>query len=477
MRPTRSRWSDCLAALIAAVSVVAACQEANALITGGEGNSPVNAPGWPAGADAVFNVDSRIAYWEGPPIGGGQMHSECRGDTAAFNEVLKDFAKIDTESRKLVVHDGIGNSVWLNINNEPELREKAQIDWTFTVWDAEGWNRVKSLPLRFRPEPVGQTEMPAPEINVYVGLNIDWDQVTVPEGIEVDDRRLEAHGFTLADGTVVEGTVVDVATGSPLKATVHLEEIERGDGTYGYSRVSSVESDENGRWVMKSVPAAWYRIVVESPGRAPRIAGFVKHDGSPTWMSMPTSLVGEGAVSGAVYDEVGSPLAGVKVQLDTMFMVDGVRYQSPRRFEQTTTADGKFHFQNVPKSQTTVSISKSGYARPGLAQKVDVPADGIDLTMFKSATVRIVVNFGQQRRPSGYLVKMEPEGGEVVGSYGGSATLPASNTYEFRDVPPGAYTFYGRPNPGSDDEETEHVTANLEGGETTTVTLEPPAAR
>ena len=117
MRPTRSRWSDCLAALIAAVSVVAACQEANALITGGEGNSPVNAPGWPAGADAVFNVDSRIAYWEGPPIGGGQMHSECRGDTAAFNEVLKDFAKIDTESRKLVVHDGIGNSVWLNINN------------------------------------------------------------------------------------------------------------------------------------------------------------------------------------------------------------------------------------------------------------------------------------------------------------------------------------------------------------------------
>ena len=88
-----------------------------ALITGGTGNDPVRDPGWPAGAAAVFNQSTRVAHWEGPPFGGGQSHGEYRGTTQEFNVALENFAKIDAKSKRLKVHDGIGRSFWLNMNN------------------------------------------------------------------------------------------------------------------------------------------------------------------------------------------------------------------------------------------------------------------------------------------------------------------------------------------------------------------------
>src|SRR5262249_1254127 len=89
-----------------------------ALIFAGEGDKPIDDPGWPAGAPIVFNQPGRIAYWEGPPFGGGQWHSECRGDANALNSVLAYFAKIDAKVKRLVIHDGVGRSFWLNPNNE-----------------------------------------------------------------------------------------------------------------------------------------------------------------------------------------------------------------------------------------------------------------------------------------------------------------------------------------------------------------------
>ena len=71
-------------ALIAAMS-----HPVFALITGGEGNSPLSDPGWPAGAAAIFNHPGRIAWWEGPPFGGGQWHAECRGDAQALRRLLR----------------------------------------------------------------------------------------------------------------------------------------------------------------------------------------------------------------------------------------------------------------------------------------------------------------------------------------------------------------------------------------------------
>ena len=60
------------------------------------------------GAAAIFNTESRIAYWVGPPFGGGQWHAECRGDAKALNAALADFARLDVKSKQVVVRSGYG---------------------------------------------------------------------------------------------------------------------------------------------------------------------------------------------------------------------------------------------------------------------------------------------------------------------------------------------------------------------------------
>jgi hypothetical protein len=66
---------------------------------------------------------------------------------------------------------------------------------------------------------------------------------------------------------------------------------------------------------------------------------------------------------------------------------------------------------------------------------------------------------------------LEPEGGSVVGSWGGTANIDANNQYSFSDVPPGRYVLKGRPNPGADNQQTEPTTVVLLGGDTVEVTL------
>src|SRR3974390_1609048 len=101
------------AAIVLAVLLTAIpLRQAAALITGGEGNKPIADPGWPKGAAAIFNHPGRVAWWEGPPFGGGQWHSECRGDAGAFNGILAEFARLDIKTKRVVIHDGIGHSFW-----------------------------------------------------------------------------------------------------------------------------------------------------------------------------------------------------------------------------------------------------------------------------------------------------------------------------------------------------------------------------
>src|SRR5436190_14952580 len=96
--------------LLFTILVAVAPPEAFALITGGEGNKPITDPGWPKGAAAIFNHPGRVAWWEGPPFGGGQWHAECRGDAKALTAVLAEFAKLDVMVKRVVVHDGTGHS-------------------------------------------------------------------------------------------------------------------------------------------------------------------------------------------------------------------------------------------------------------------------------------------------------------------------------------------------------------------------------
>ena len=472
---SHSRLGSGLVLLLAAAIVAIPLQQALALIIGGVGNSPLRDPGWPEGAAVIFNTPARVAYWEGPPFGGGQWHAECRGDAKAFNAVLADFAKLDVKSKRLVIHDGPGKSFWLNTNDEPAKRAQAKMDWSFMVWQPDNWKRLRKLPADLNPTNPNDAENgPPSQIDVYTGGNIKWTDVVVPKGITIDDRRLEARGYTLADGIVLEGKVTDLATKKPVSAMMRLELIDPqrdAKGGYRYKNVAGAVSGAGGHWVLKKAPEGWHRVVIEAPGYVPRVAGHAKFDDQPKWQSFDVALARAALVTGRIIDDEGQPLADVEVRIANVAVEGGGRYESPLGYTVKTGKDGRFKAEQVPVGKATIWVHKPGYIRPGLGQPIAMPQHDVELKMTKSASLEVTIDFGDKVRPQGYIVHIAPEGGEKIGSYGGSGNINAKNQMTFDNVPPGRYVFSGQPNPGSANQKTDPVTIELKGGQSAKVTL------
>ena len=456
--------------LLIVILAVIAPPQAFALITGGEGNKPISDPGWPAGAAAIFNHPGRVAWWEGPPFGGGQWHAECRGDTRALGAVLADFARMDAKLRRFVVHDGTGHSFWLAPNREKEKLESAKIDWVFMVWQPASWEHIRKLPADLNPTELADTSPPA-QIDVFTA-GINWADVTVPDGLELVDQRLVAHGFTAADGVVLEGKVTDLSNKQPIAATIKLQRVEpQQKGGYLYPVVAEAKADAQGHWVLRKAPAGWIRVVVEADGFVPKVAGYARFDDQPRWQSYDCGLARPATVSGRITDDAGTPLAGVDVRLDNVQPESGGRYESALDYTVKTDADGRFRAEQVPRGKATIWLNKPGYCRPGLGLPIATPRDDVAVQMMKAASVRVTVDFTGRERPAGYMVSIAPEGGEAIGTYGGSGNIDARNQMTFAIVPPGRYVVRGRPNPGSDAEETGPVTVDLKGGQAAEVTL------
>ncbi len=459
--------------VLAVMIVAIAAQQASALIEGGKGNDPIRDPGWPAGAAAIFNTQSRIAYWVGPPFGGGQWHAECRGDSEALGTVLADFAKLDVENKRVVLHDGIGRSFWLNPNDDPANRDAAMMDWVFMVWQKASWERLRQLPPELNPaDPQDRESGPPAQIDIYTGGSVNWDEVSVPEGLTIIDHRLEAHGFTVADGVVLEGKVVDLATKYPVTAKVTLERVEpQPEGGYRHRIVAEAVADAEGHWVLKQVPAGWHRIVVATDGFVPRVAGYGRFDDQPRWQNFDSRLSRAAHVAGRVIDDADQPLADVEVRIGSFATEGGERYESPLGHWVKTDKDGQFRAEQVPIGTATIRVHKPGYVRPGESLKTTTPSNGIELKMIRSARVEVTVDFLKTERPEEYIVQIQPEGGSKVGAFGGSGNIDDQNQIVFEHVPPGRYDLSGRPNPGSDNQQTEPVTVMLNPGQTAKVTL------
>ena len=436
-----------------------------ALITGGEGNSPIDDPGWPAGAAAVFNHPARVAWWEGPPFGGGQWHGEYRGDAKALSAALADFAKLDAKTKRIIVHDGYGHSFWLNPNRKPAKKEAARIDWMFMVWQPANWERLRKLPADLNPTDADDAEKgPPAEIHVYTGGNIRWSEVKIPDGIELIDNRLEAHGFSAKDGTVLEGKVIDLATKMPIAGRMRLERVEpQPKGGYQYVPVADAVADKDGRWVLKKAPAGRHRIVIESDGFVPRVLGYAQWDDEPRWHSYPGALSSAASISGRVLEDEGKPLADVDVLLMNLAAADG-RYELPTDPATKTDADGHFRIDQLPRGTASVTLRKPGYVRPGLGQPITIPMEDIALKMGKSASVRVTVTFTGLDLPNEYIVQLTPEGGEAIGKWSGSGKIDAKNQIRFENVPPGRYILTGKPNPSSANEVSKPQTIDLNGG-------------
>jgi hypothetical protein len=465
MRPNRRRLMGMVKMLLAVVLAASLCSRAFALIFGGEGNKPLQDPGWPTGAAAVFNHTSRVAWWEGPPFGGGNWHAECRGDAKAFNAVLVDFAKMAGKDKRLVVHDGVGKGFWAARTGD------AKVDWIFAIWQKGSWDRQRRLPNGIKQPGVTDADDPPATIDVYTGGNIRWADVKIPKGLTVTDNRLEARGFTSADGIVLEGTIIDLATKKPIAGRVRLERHDPQGNCY--TLVTEKAADAKGQWVLKNVPAGSHRVVVTADGYLARVAGYAQFEDQPRWFSYDRGLAPAAAVSGRVTDDGGRPLEGVDVRIQHVTAVDGSHYEPADNSASAikTDAEGRFETKTLPVGTATIWVSKSGYCRPGLGPSIKLPEKDVSLTMVKSGQVLVRVDFTGTTRPGGYIVRFGPEGGGGVGTWGGSGNIDAANQLALNDVPPGRYVFTGRPNPGSDKEQTEPETVDVKGGESIEVIL------
>jgi hypothetical protein len=442
-----------------------------ALIFGGTGNDPLDDPGWPEGGADIFNTPHRVAYWEGPPFGGGQWHAECRGDAKALSTVLADFAKLGVKSKQVILHDGAGHSFWLAPNREPEKLQAAKIDWAFMVWVPKSWEFQRGLSADLNATGGKDEDGPPAQIEVYTGGNVRWKDVVVPKGLKIVDQRLEAHGFTIADGIVLEGKVTAQTTGKPLAAKMRLEAVKpQAKGGYAHPVIAGANADASGHWVLKNAPGGWTRVVVEADGFVPRVVGYANYDGQPCWQEYITNLATPGPVSGRVVDEDGRPLAGADVHISDVVAQDG-KYEAPTEYRCKTNDDGQFRADLVPVGKGTFWSYKQGYARSGLGAPITMPQAGVELRLLKAAKVVVTVDFTGKERPAAYVVHCEPEGGNRVGSFDGSGNINERNQIIYDNVRPGRYVFKGRPNPGSDNQETAPVTVELKGGETSEVRL------
>src|SRR5207253_2763125 len=162
----------------------------------------------------------------------------------------------------------------------------------------------------------------------------------VPKDLKIVDLRLESHGFTLADGIVLEGKVTDLATKKPVPALVRLERIEpQPTGAHRYTTIAETVADAAGHWVFTGAPKGWLRVTIEADGFVPRVAGNDSFDDQPKWQVYDSGMSRPAAVTGRVIDDAGRPLADVEVRIDVV-TADGEGYGSPQGPSLKTDKDG-----------------------------------------------------------------------------------------------------------------------------------------
>lgn len=414
---------------------------ASALIMTGHGNKPVRDPGWPEGALTVANLESRVGWWEGPPLGGGQWQFVYRGDTEAFTEALAAFAAIHAPVLELVIHDGP--------QEDSILKEK--VDWSFTVWVPASWHRQFNNPRRVFGAGRPQFRQPVdpPRLDVYIGSGqVDWAKVKVPAGVTIRDEIKPDGGALLRLGTY------DMATGKPVKDAHVILARPVGCGADATpEKVAEVVCDAAGHAEVANIPAGTYRVAVEAGGYAPRVLGNERFGGR-TLKKFVVELAKSVTLGGTVTDGEGKPLKDVKVRATEVMGIDGRGYGWFAGGEVVTDENGRFALTGLPAGFTQVRAAAPGYHFTDFFTIHDAPATNVAVRLYRAGGIRITVTDKFGRALSRFdgkplIVEVEPKEGNTVGAWGGSATVKDDGTFEFKNVPPGEYRINSRPNPAN----------------------------
>lgn len=425
----------------------------SALIVTGCGNDPVRDAGWPDGALALANLESRVGWWEGPPFGGGEWQFLYRGDTEDFTKALREFAAIRAPLLDLVIHDGPQENSFLK--GEKDASTDARVDWTFTVWVPANWHHLYNNPKSVFSSGQPQFRQPVapPRLDVYSGGGqVDWAKVNVPDNVRVRDERASAAEVQPVSGAMVRVDVYDMATGKAVKdARIIVASVVQAGAFIAYNKVAEGVTDATGRAEISKIAAGTYRVTVEAAGYATRVAGNERFS-ERTFKKFTVELARSGTIQGTVLDSDGKPVEGVKVSASTLMAMDGRGYAMPEQPVAVTRNNGGFVLTNLPTGFTQFHIYETGYYFGDLFTIHDVPGTNVVLRLTSAGGLQVTVRDKEGQRLSRFEgkpinVSVEPVEGSKVGSWGGGGTVKDDGTIEFKNMPPGQYRITSRPNP------------------------------
>ncbi len=442
-----------LLAILVCVILLPPCATFALIMTGK--SDPVTDAGWPAGALAVANLKSRVGWWEGPPFGGGEWQFLYRGDDVAFTETLAAFAAIRAPALDLVIHDGSGET--------PFLDGDAHFDWSFTVWVPANWNHLYNNPKSFFGSDQPQFRQPVdpPRLDVFVRAGgVDVSKFKVLVNVRVKDERAAAAGVPVVGGAVVRADFYDMNTGKPV-AGAHLIVSRLAEGqpnqAQSYQVVGDAASNADGRALVEKIPAGNVRITATAPGYAPRSLGYARFDAT-TFRPFTVSLAKTATLHGVVVDDNDQPLAGAMVRANSIIALAGRGYpppDAPNSASFATDEAGRFVLAELPTGFASLGVRAEGYYFGDLFTLHDVPGTGeVRVILHRSCKVQVNVT-DKAGKPlatfekASLLVEIAPKAGSGVGTWGGSAEVKPDGTYEFAGMPAGEYRVTSHPNPGT----------------------------
>jgi len=161
------------------------------------------------------------------------------------------------------------------------------------VWQKENWDRLRAMPADLNPTDATDAKAARRRRSMYTPAATSIGPASSSQRTcQSTTSACRRTGFTPADGTVLEGKVVDLAAQKPLAAArVKLELIEpQAKGGYKYTVAAEAACDTQGHWLLKKVPAGWYRVIVDADGFVPRLAAHAQFDDQPRWHSYDSAL-------------------------------------------------------------------------------------------------------------------------------------------------------------------------------------------
>ncbi len=205
-----------------------------------------------------------------------------------------------------------------------------------------------------------------------------------PETLDVENTAEVEHDVVLPFSSIM-GTVTDKETGAPIpKARLTASPAEEGEVGFSFG----VDSDDEGSYRFGNLTDRVLKIKVEAEGYSSESFDSVRPAEGGTRLDV--TLSGGLTLRGQVVDDVGRPIAGAFVGLDS----DSTDSVFSRRTE--TSGDGSFSFDGLRRGGHLLVVHRCGYRMGVRALDLMPSTEQLQLAL-STASVSITFRFRDDR--------------------------------------------------------------------------------